>query len=486
MLHGIGPLVAGLALLIVLPAGGQTCDRLDALARVDSLSAIGQYGAAATLLEPLVRRSPGEAEDWLLLGQYRYWAQDIEGARTTYEQALDHHPSNQRLRVAYARFLAENRDTRDAVSVLQPLGADVADAEALRGTLAWWRGDLSSAVRHFKRAAATDAESASALATIRAGARPWLRIGGEGGLDNQPMRQGGARTEVGVYVTPLQAMSAEVVRSAFAAGDSLTPMTFTSVSSRGFWPFARLETELTAGIVHRPGHSTWTGRAGAGWRLPHGIRVDSHWERAPYLYTVASISESVFTTSVQLRLSADHNGWLGEAVGRRERFPDRNTKEVAYAWLMAPLLRSVRATLQAGYAYGYQDAAEHRFAPVLAAAPRPGRPPEWEGRYVPYYTPLDQHVHSVTGHVSVRPVPGLTVRANGAFGFAGREDSPFVYVSGRVPVTGVYRHAIRPWNARFAVTAAVTSGLSVQIELSHLSTTWYDASDASLSLYTRL
>lgn len=474
--------------MALLPASAQMTGNTDVLSRGDSLSAMGEYSAVVALFDSHVQRHPAHAEAWLFLAKHRYWIKDIAGARRTYEAALQHHPFRHDLRLAYARLLMENGAVDAAKDVIRPLGSDVADAEVIRGTIAWWRGDLSAAAGYFESAVSTSpdhVEAASSLSSIRAGARPWIRLAGQSGADSQPLFRGGASAESGFFITHLQTLRAEVIHNRFIAEDSVTPITLASAGYTSFWPDIRLETELVAGIVSRTDSSDWTGRVDAGFRLPQGIRVGARWERVPYLYTVASISERVMTTAMQAGVSADKSGWLGEALLRRERFPDDNTKDVVYGWLMAPLVRTNVLTLQSGYAYGYQDAAEHRFTPRITSAPTPHRPPTWEGRYVPYYTPVNHQVHSVIGSIAVGPVRAVTLRASGSYGIFGSEEAPYVYLAGRAPMTGLYKHNIRPWNVRVDIQAALGSSMTLHLEGSHLATAWYDAFTANLSLYAR-
>lgn len=475
--------------LTCLAASAQTADDPDVFVRAASLSNSGAYAAVVELLEPFVDQHPSSAEAWLLLAEHQYWSKDVTEARSTYTKALRHHPANPDLLLSFAAFLMETHEPGEARRILLPIGSDNADAEHIRGTLAWWSGDLTRAARHFKNAVMANSdhvEAASALASIREDARPWVRLVGEGGTDSQPLSTNGVFAEAGFFITPLQTISADVNHTRFMTENSVRPFTLANGKIRGFVPIARLETEIAAGIISRSESTDWTVRLNAGVRLPFGLRAGAQWERMPYLYTVASISEHVMTRAMQVNVSIDQSGWLGDAGVMREHFADKNTKGAVYGWLIAPLLQRRRVTFGAGYAYNYQNTAEHRFAPMLAAAPRPGQPATWQGHYDPYYTPLNQQTHSATGNILLRPSRFLTVRANGSYGFSGTEDTPFVYLAGRAPMTGVYNHTIHPWNVRGSIAAAVTRTTTIYLEGSHMATTWYDASTVGLSLYVRL
>lgn len=491
----------------VAAVNAQSLDSNAVLGRANQLSSAGEYGDVVTLLEPYLEEHPSSAEAWLLLAQHRYWSGDVEGACRAYDDALEHHATDTSLRLAYARFLLENDDARAAVDILKPFGNNHAEAEAVRGTEAWWSGDLLTAARHFRNALAADPEheqAASSLAAIRASARPWARLHGEYASDTQPLSHKGISAEAGFFVTPLHTLRAEVWNRRFTiesiqsdqpgpgipnrpaeSASTHAAVTTASIVSNKFWPRVRLESDAAAGVFAHPNTTTWTGHLDAAIRLPYGMLFGGRVARSPYLYTVASMTESVITESVEARLEFDRSRWLGEAFLGIERFQDDNTKQTAYAWLMAPLVSQKWTTLQAGYAFSYQNTAQHRFTPVMLSAPRPGQPATWGGRYDPYHTPLNTNTHSVTGSLGLLPAGALSLHVNGSYGFAGFEKAPYVYVSNGAPIVDEYRHQIHPWSIRASLDAPIGSSLTLKLEWSHMATTWYDASAVDLSAYLR-
>jgi Tfp pilus assembly protein PilF len=487
MLHKVF-LTLVLSCLLVSFAAAQTVDGPDARSGAIQLSAQGQFRAAVDLLEPYVQRHPEDVESWILLAQNRYWLGDVSGADRSFREALARHPERDDLRIAYARFLAEQSDRRAAQGVLRPIGSGHADAEALRGTLAWWAGDLTSAARHFENVLRADENHSEALVglnAIRAGARPWLRASVAGGRDNQPLTELGVRTQSGVFVTPLQSIQADIRHARFQASESSVPIMFASAAHTGYWPAIRLESDISGGALFRPETTLLIGRLGAGIRLPGGFNVGAHWERRPYFYTEASVSQAVFSSQLQAGVAFDNGGWLGEAAARREAFMDGNEKHVLFGWLMAPLVNTDALVVQLGYAFGYQNTSEHRFTPVLTSTPGPNQLPTWEGRYIPYHTPINEQVHSITGNVVVRAGTAITLRSGGSYAVLASEDAPFVYLWGRAPMVGIDTRAINPWTIRAGVEATLTSSIVLHLDATHLSTAWYEASTLALSLYSR-
>lgn len=497
MLIGMPPRLIGARAIATLclcataltTAAAQMSGRPEILVRADSLSSSGEFAAVVTLLEAHVQGGSASSEAWLLLAQHAYWNGDTSGAHDAYAEALEQHPSSVRLRLAFAQFLLEVGHPKAALDILRSIGSENAEAERIRGTAKWWTGDLTAAARHFKKSlsvAPEQEDAAAALAAIRHDSRPWFRVATVHGTDTQPLSRTGTSAGAGLFVTPLQTVSAEAGHMRYAADDQIAPVSTASLVSRGYWPELKLESELSAGVVARGDSAAWTGAVVADVRVVDGIRIGASWDRKPYLYTLSSLSESIMTSTAQSRLVFDRKGWLGEAVAGLETFPDDNVKTLAYAWLMAPVLQSKLLTIQGGYAFSYQNTNEHRFTPVLSSAPRPGHDPEWEGRYDPYHTPIHTRTHSVSARLALHRAGPFNMQANGSYAVIGFEQAPYVYLVGRAPATDLYNHAIHPWNVEGSISASISPDLQLYLKGSHMATTWYEASTISLELYVRL
>lgn len=471
-----------------LPTFAQAVTEPDVAKRARDLSTTGNFDTVVELLEPYVAQHLEDVEAWLLLAENQYWAGQADEARESYRKAIAHHPAHDGLRLAYARFLLESGELTAARRVLEPVPTDLAEAEALRGTIAWWSGRLTRAQNHFEAALKIDPgqpEAQAGFAAIRSGARPWVRVQAGHERDSQPLARTLTAAEVGLFATPMHAARADFRHSRFTSGQDVVPVTVLSGRVQSYWPALRLETAFSGGAARHADTTYWIGRLSGGIKPIPDIRLGVDLERKPYLYTEGSIRETVTTTSLQISAELDREGWLGQAVGRRERFHDGNEKNVVYAWLLVPLIETDHLTVQGGYAFGFQHTYEHRFRPVMTSAPAPNRPPTWEGRYIPYHTPINEQVHSATAAAELRWAP-LSLRVGASYGLYGSEDAPFVYLSGPAPRTGIYTRVIHPWNARGGLSVDVSESMSVQLELSHMSTTWYESTSLLLTLYTRI
>jgi tetratricopeptide (TPR) repeat protein len=287
-----------------LPLRGQS-QRDSAVAAASRRRDQGDLAGAIAILRPYVAQHPDDAVASRQLAQLFYWTKATGEARALYESTLARHPNDAQLRLEYGRMLLETRDAR-LTAVVDPLlrGSSPRDAAAaanLLGTAAYWSGDLSTAMRHFRLALAADSSLADArlqLGEITSLTAPWVRASAELRHDDQPLDRIDGEAEAGWYATPLTAITARAGASRLQSSDSVT-LTMQAAELRLTHYAAPLHTDLdaAASVLQRSagGSTDWTGRLGAGVRLPHALTLSLRGERDVYLYTVASLSTPVMT-----------------------------------------------------------------------------------------------------------------------------------------------------------------------------------------------
>jgi hypothetical protein len=175
-------------------------------------------------------------------------------------------------------------------------------------------------------------------------------------------------------------------------------------------------------------------------------------------------------------------GWLGEAAVQQTWYPDRNTVRTAYAWVLAPLVRSGTTRLQVGYGATVQDAAQSRY--VLANPDQPfppGRPYVAQGKYDPYYTPANLAVHSFLVAMELR-AGRTTLRSGGSYGVRARDSSP-LFVPPVVMNPGnpqaaeriFVSRAFSPWTVRAGIDVKAASDLTLGFSSETMRTVFYTA-----------
>jgi tetratricopeptide (TPR) repeat protein len=475
----------------------------DTVAEARRLRDAGNLDASEALLRPYLQNHPDNGDAARLLAQTLYWLKRPLEARALYEEALLRHPEDVTLRIDYGRMLIETNDRSRARELLVPLSGTAASrgrAEALLGTLSYWDGDWTTAVRLFREALRADSSQADAhrqLAEILTFTAPWARVATALGHDDQTLDRVGGDIQTGWYATPLLALWARVVPTQFRLGDTVTrTLTVAKLGFSNFAPSARFETEMSAGMVQRSygSSSDWVGKLTLGFRLPQQLTLRVRAEREPYLYTLASLSTPVMTQTLATTLDLNGpRGWLGQAAAQSQRYPDANSVTTGYAWLLAPLLYGPSGELQVGYSVSAQNANQSRFELAQPSQPYPPGDPRYStlGVYAPYFTPSNLFAQSVLAAFALRSSSGIEFRASGGYGVYATDDVPgFKVVSvGAPPSTTVERTSQRsvftPWNLKGSLAATLSEAWRTDITGEYARTAFYSGVTASVQLTYR-
>lgn len=471
----MAPLLALLCLTALpAPARAQAAPVAEAMALRDR----GQLGEAASRLRAHLTVSPDDGDAARLLAQTLYWMGDVAGAREVYDAALARHPQDSRVRLEFARMFAETGDRAAARALLATIrtSASGAAADALLGRLAYWEGDLSEAARLFETALSREpglTDARRQLDEIRTLAAPWIRIGTGLRRDDQPLTRLMHGIEAGWFATPLTPVrvNVEPVRFRSSAPDVRLWQAEASVSHAA--PRQRLETTARLGLLTSSGAvTTWTGSGQLGVRLSPTSTLGVELRRSPYLWTTSSVDGSVVPTTLRAQAGWKDNGGQAEAAVERQWFADDNAVTVAYAWVLAPVLRGDRVSVQAGYAYSFEDARESRF--------------DLTGRYVPYYTPEERQTHGAIGAVALGRAGGPRISLNGMYSLRTTEQAPgFAVVDGAAVRTPAPRRS-HPWNLNAGVEVPIGNRLTLAVAGEIGKQAFYDWRSAGVSVVYRL
>jgi tetratricopeptide (TPR) repeat protein len=453
------------------------------VAQANHLRGTGEFAAAAEILRRQLALEPDNGEVARLLAQTLYWMKDLQGAHAVYADALTRHPEDFALRLQYARMLAEIGSGDRARTLLMPL-LDIADAraeaETLLGLLAYWHGDLSEARRRFDAALQANPEQPEAeghLRDIRGITAPWIRVSSSIWHDNQPLDRLALGLEAGWFATPLTEVTARMQPARYRADDGTRSAEAAELAMTHVAAKAHLEAAMAAGAIRRSYDDSpwdWTGRASLSIRLPQNLTVRAQIERTPYFSTASSLQTPVMvrTSSGVVQRGGDLRGWLGQLAYERHRYPDGNTVQTAYGWLLAPLVRRDGIGIQIGYGFASSDADVSRFSP--------------DGRYVPYYTPRNLERHSLLLGVTLGGGRPATVRVDASYGVRATDDAPaFVIVNGQ-SVPDTYRRTSSPWNVRTSIAFKLREGLTLEPKADFGRTVFYSWATASLQITYRL
>lgn len=403
-------LARGILVFLSLVGSAPTLAQAQDARRVEAAEALverGAYGAAIDTLRVHLARQPRDRSARVLLPRLLYWDGEFEAARRAYGEALALWPDDPELLLGQAEVLVALEEFAAAERVLRRVlaagGGAATEARARLGTLAYWRGDHSAAVRQLEAVLSVDPDHAGArrqLAELRALSRPWIESRGEMVDDSQPYRRGHGELEAGVFLTPLWTLSAGVAPQALDPSAAPTPVAAEPRASGSAWlelggylPALRLDAAARGGAawggVAWGGSSSVTamGSARLTARLGGSVSLGVEGERERYTATAAAADTLLMVEALRLRLErSTAEGLAFAAVGQVERFPDANRIRTGYAWLLVPLVPHLRA----GYAFSWQDSDVTRWDSTGTT-----------GVYDPYFTPEDLVVHAALAELAL-------------------------------------------------------------------------------------
>ena len=391
--------------------------------------------------------------------------------------------------------LGDRVRARELASAPLVVPAAQAEADELLGRLAYWDGDLTTALRRFEAALRENPTHAAARrqrTEILSMTAPSVRMFSAFGHDDQPVDRLAVGVEAGWHATPLTVVTARLQPNRYQVdGSTNRTLWAADVMVTHFAPALRLDTELTGGVLRRSFDDNaldWKGRAVVGVRLPAHVRLVGRIERMPYVHTVASLDTRVNVgAAAGLVRWDDPRGWLGEAAFEHRRYPDDNAARSVYVWQLVPLLHRSSVELQAGYSFTNDDADDSRF--VLATSPQPFPPgdPRFStaGVYDPYYTPARVVAHSAIGAVTLRPSRTTTLHLGSSYAIHATEDAPVLYVDGDQVLRTFYSRSFSPWNARGSLELALRPDVTLLATGETSLTAFYRTYSAGLELTYR-
>ncbi len=485
-------MVAGLVACLLLPIL-HSFAQTDSTSRAEALMNRGEFQPARQILEQHLQRSPNDASAHRLLGRLLYWLHDFERSRFHYNHAIALDAENVSLRLEYSRMLVETGSWSVARDILQPLRTNAghaAEAEYLLGLLEYWDGDWTSAVEHFEAALQRNPQHAEArrhLRDIRTTTAPSLSLVSEIQSDTQPLDRFVLSVRAVWNTTPLQVFTISAERQNVRITTSAPSISTVMLRYSQYHASLRMDTEARVGLLQRSFTSKFIGlwRAAVGLRPSASLRLSFRGERSGYHWTTASVEMPVHTTSFGAFVDWNApNGWMGQGAYELVQFPDKNTMQRAYVWILAPVVRAEGTQVSVGYGFSQSDTKENRFTLQRLDDLR-------SGIYSPYYTPEEQSIHNVLGYSTKSLSSTVSVRLNLSYALYAVEQAPYFYypqrpIIGRtLPEKSFFRRTFHPWNVVVALTGSFSPYVAWSLEGTYWSTAYYDSRHLTFNISYR-
>jgi len=365
-----------------------------------------------------------------------YWMKAFDRSIEVYEKAINSFPEPSSLHLDYARVafnLNKLVKARKLLNTYRHFDSTNVEADIMTAYLDLWNGKIALARKRAGQLLEkypTNAEAKDIMGKINYWTVPYFKIGTEILSDDQPLKGHGYYAEAGIYKSWLFAPTVQAAFRQYKAGDS---------SFHSFWVQlansiqlgTKSRLKVKGGVFQQNGAgSEFTGSAELSHQIAHNFSLQAGMEKRPYQYTISSIKSAVMENVTAISLSYNRKDkWFGKAAYELLRYQDANKINLAYLWILAPVISRPHFSISGGYAFTYADALKSNYVSkksipeIVASWPAPV-----EGVYNPYFTPAGQMIHSAIASIKIIPSKKLQFTSRLSIGLFAKADNPYLYL----------------------------------------------------------
>lgn len=429
-----------LLFLEVSPVHSQTI--ADTLELVNNLHRNKQIEASERLLAVYHKNHRDDFNSIWLYAQTEYWLKHFKRSGILYEQGIRLQPANAYFQLDYARMLLNTGRYKRSRYWLNKLKDYPLTSTAARIELAkidYWRGDNLRAKKQAGELLeiSADADLQRLFADISVAAAPWVKFNTGFQNDTQPLQNVSFSLESGVALNHFFSPYAGAYLPVFIHAGSAVHSKMFVLGNRTNFSSLGAAFSYNAGLVQYPGdHSSdWISRVSLDQRILKHLSLTIERERKPYFNTVTSIDTVVVTRRFFASLNLNNDGGVSGKIGfEKNSFEDENDVSTAYGYLLSPPIKLGKVNILLGYSYAYHDAREDRFRPaeslpeIIASQ---GKGNSIAGYYDPYFTPLQQSIHSAVFSFLIHAGPAVKLGMNVSPAFMASTWNPYFYLESK-------------------------------------------------------
>jgi len=475
----------------------------DTLNIAKQLRAKGKIHKSFSLLKKTYSNHPDDLNVAWLTAQTAFWANRIGKSKQLYEKAIKSNPKNLYLQLDYAKILVNCGEFEKAGQLLKVyLAFDSTNSQALTALarILFWRckyQDASLLITKVLKQDPKDQDASSLYKEIALARSPYLKFGSGFSTDDQPMQTATMMLGGGLYFNALSAL-----RFTFQAplmirnGKTVNAFIF-QAGNTSFISKANLTIRLDAGVMRFPYKNSYRGTGNLSIDkifLQHLILSVSV-QRNPYFATRSSIDTMVIQNHLAGSIGwNDQNSWNGEAAVEAFTYPmDHNLTYSGYAWVFGPPVKFSIFQFRFGYGYNYSNSQQNRFisekslSEIISSYDASTK---ITGIYNPYYTPIDQQVHSFLLAITGHPLKWLDFSINANAGLYATTKAPYLYLDkdktdNPILKTGFATTSFYPLTVQLQVLMKLSERIHLQAEYTYLSTYFYTSHYAGIGLNIR-
>ena len=486
--------------IIVISSGHAQSDLL--INTLDSAKLMrddGNMDGAAELLNNFNTTYPDNIWVLRLYAETLFWMKEYGKAQGVYERAINLYPEDLDVKYEYAIMLFYIGNYKSARMLLIAYTANkpgLAGPESLLGITDYYLGNYKQAEVHLKLALEANPEDKKTKEFYRQVIRithPWIEAGVAYTNDSQPLSKWVPALRAGWYRSNLFNPTLTLNYQDYTSDSITTARVGFNLKNRFEAPSAGFAAEIGAGFYYAAIDASYdyTCSLSLQQKLARHLFLRASAARTPYIYTLSSIeapfTRNKITTSVSWEQPKKWNasaGYIGEF------FPDTNTVNTFYAWVLSPTLSFSVFELNLGYAFNYANAKESRYVSEQSLDDimndyQQGM--DINGIYDPYFTPHDQFTNSVLANLIVVPSQNVRVKLHASVGFYARTMNPYLYLdkkgnSGMTYVeTGYYQESYTPLDLGVDINLDVSDRAILNLSYSYLRTFYFNSNNFLLT-----
>lgn len=405
-----------------------------------------QFKEADQFLESCLKVHPGNIELMSLRAQVLFYSGNAEKADETYRQIIQFAPNRADVFSEYALFLASVGRYREAEAFNHKSYALVPSNERAQTTdikIQYWRGNyLKAKVLVAKHPGRNKSEVSQLNRDIDLARAPVVNARVAYLSDNQPVSgmdyQIQARMSANTWFNPsvlFQLISWNRYQKLFVEGSNQFIFPDAGLSMKlggGLYSTGILDPYLTEPVWNAEIEKRFFGR----------FRLTGFMREKPYMFNRFSLNRSVMQRETGVSLAyATIKGLMLKAAYQENEFRDLNKLTTMYAWALIPVVKNKMVSISTGYGYNFSTSNQSRFEPELSlndilAAFYNGY--QIEGRYNPYFTPIEQHIHAILLNLEWKINPKLMAKVNTSYGIRASSQLPYLYLDNPDGIKWIY------------------------------------------------
>ncbi|MBA2746082.1 MAG: hypothetical protein H0U44_07655 [Flavisolibacter sp.] len=380
---------------------------IDTVEYARSLAMQKRYEDAHELLKVYNMANHNVYALWLH-AQVNYWMQNFSEAEEIYEKAIKDFPGVHGLALSYGEMLWEIGKFKESKPVLEHYIAKEpgnARANMLLAYMHFWNTEPGAAKEKLVavlKKEPTHAEALQLKSAIEFTHAPNISLEGSLLSDDQELNRKQLLVTAGWLASKrfAPALKFTFADNQYGKDTKVKNQTYSLLAGNTFrFNFAKTLLNVEAGFFNSGQENFLIGALKFTQKFSPNLNAHLHVSMQPYQYTLASINNPFTYTTAGVGLGYNKNDkWTGEAGYLLQSFEDGNKINNLFGWFLFPIISNQTFRLQGGYAYSYANAEINKFIPAKSLNEiASSQPPltQVEGVYDPYFTPMDQHVHSL-------------------------------------------------------------------------------------------